>query len=405
MGLGFVKRIIAKYSMVKRVRRKKQAARSSAQKMQPRGFDYGCLPYAGALGSFEFLGHLSAASVDAVAYGDVWSEAVSQRVPTISLVAQHGDELAKAFEEFDAWSQMTDPDSVEITFVFRNCGGYVLAISPEYSRLERRCLGFNRAHRVRVINPMWFKSIPSVHPLLRKFRDYCSAPIAPFVFGGATYVGSRSVLTPQSPPEVSPTRGLKSLLKFEVTLIDEDDVTPNSIGWVALRDELQQTQKTPPGPPKPGPDDIAEQRVKTLSHHFPVTLERIRRSVFLPPLVLQLAESGVRPWQIEQALCNLVLSAEMGRGVHFIGLSAREAKSVIIEAIGSRYEQANGGNLPVFSVEDIVTQVIADGNVLLHHLGRKSRRDLAGVQDALKSVSALEAATAIDPPVQWSAPL
>ncbi|MDE0527445.1 MAG: hypothetical protein OXH85_01925 [Truepera sp.] len=387
------------------MKRKKRTARSSAQKTQPRGFDYGCLPYARALGSFKFPGHLSAASVDAVAYGDVWSEAVSQRVPTISLVAQHRDEVAKAFEEFNAWSQMTDPDSVEITFVFRNNGGYVLAISPEYSRLERRCLGYDRAHRTFFIAPVWSKRIDSVHPLLRNFRDYCSASIAPFVFGGATYVGPRSVLTPQSPLEVSPIRGLKSLLKFEVTFIDEDGVTPNSIGWVALKDELQQTPKTPPGPPKPGPDDIAEQRVKTLSHHFPVTLERIRRSVFLPPLVLQLAESGVRPWQIEQALCNLVLSTEMGRGVHFIGLSACKAKGDIIEAIGSQYELADGDDIPEFSIEEIITQVIADGNVLLHHLGRKSRKDLASVQKALQSVSALEAATAIDPPVQWSAPL
>ena len=405
MGLGFVKRIIAKYSIVKRVKRKKRTARSSAQRTQSRGFDYGCLPYVGALGSLEFPGHLSAASVDGVHYGAVWSEAVNQRVPTISLVALHGDELTKAFEEFNAWSQMTGPDSVDLTFVFRNNGGYVLAISPEYSRLERRCLGFERAHRARVINPMWFKPIPSVHPLLRKFRDYCFAPIAPFVFGGATYVGPRSVLTPQVPPEVSPIRGLKSLLKFEVAFIDEDDVTPNSIGWVALENELQQTPKTPPGPPKLGSDDIAKLRVKTLSHHFPVTLERIRRSVFLPPLVLQLAESGVRPWQVEQALCNLALSTEMGRGVHYVGLSARKAERVIIEAIESRYELADGGDFPEFSIEDIVTQVIADGNVLLKHLGRKDSQDLAGVQEALRSVSALEAAAAIDPPAQWSAPL
>jgi hypothetical protein len=31
--------------------------------------------------------------------------------------------LAKAFEALNAWSRMTDPDSVEITFVFRNSGG------------------------------------------------------------------------------------------------------------------------------------------------------------------------------------------------------------------------------------------------------------------------------------------
>ena len=142
-----------------------------------------------ALATFEFPGHLSAASVDGVAYGSVWSEAIRQTIPTISLVAQNGNELTKAFEAFNAWSRMTDPDSVEITFVFRrNSGGYVLAISPEYSRLERRCLGFDRTHQAVAFAPTWFKPIDSVHPLLPQFRRHCSGPIAPFLFTGATYL-------------------------------------------------------------------------------------------------------------------------------------------------------------------------------------------------------------------------
>ena len=110
-------------SMARHMKRRKRTTRVSARKMQPRGFDYGCLPYTIALGSFEFTHHLRAAAVDGVAYGSVWSEAVNQTVPTISLIAQRGEELVKAFEDFNAWSHITDPDSVEITFVFRNRGG------------------------------------------------------------------------------------------------------------------------------------------------------------------------------------------------------------------------------------------------------------------------------------------
>ena len=392
-------------SMVRHMKRRKRTARASAQKTQPRGFDYGCLPYAMALASFEFQDHLRAASVDGVAYGSVWSETVNQTVPTISLVAQRGDELAKAFEEFNAWSQMTDPDSVEITFVFRKSGGYVLAISPEYSRIERRLLGFDRTHRAMIVAATWFKPIDSVHPLLRNFRKLCSAPIAPFLFDGVTYVGPRSVLTPSSPPDVSPIRGLQPLLKFEVTFINEDDVTPNSTGWLALKAVSRQLSKSPAGPPKPEPCDIAKQRVKTLAHHFPVTLERIRRSSSVPPLMLRLAASDVRPWQIEQALCNLVLSAEMSRGAHYIGLSARKAERGIIREIRSRFELADCGDIPTFAIEDVRTQVAADGNVLLRCLGKKRCRDLAGIQEALQSVSALEAATAVDTPAEWSASL
>ena len=387
------------------VRHRKRTARASAQETQPRGFDYGCLPYVMALASLEFSGHLSAASVAGVAYGSVWSEAVNWTVPAVSLVAQRGDELAKAFEEFNAWSQMTDPDSVEITFVFRKSGGYLLAISPEYFRLERRCLGFDRAHRVMGAALTWIKQIDSVQPSLLSIRRYCSAPIAPFVFSGVTYVGPQSMLTPSSPPDVNPILGLQPLLKFEVTFIDEDDVTPNSTAWIALKSELRQVPKSPTGPPKIKADDIAKQRVKTLAHHFPVTLERIRRSLSVRRLMLQLAPSGVRPWQIEQALCNLVLSAEMGRGAHFIGLSARKAESGILQAIKSRHELADGGDIPTFSTEDVSKQVIEDGNALLRYLKKKRCKDLAGIQAALQSESTLDAATAVDAPAKWDASL
>ena len=387
--------------MKRRKRKRKRTARASAKKTQPRGFDYGCLPNVMALASFEFPSRLGA-SVEAVGYGWRWSEAVKQTVPTISLVAQSGEGLVKAFEEFNAWSQVTDPDSVEITFVFLKKGGYVLAISPEFTRLERRCLGFDRAHRTIGVGPIWYKPIDSVNPLLRKFRNYCSSPIAPFFFGGVTYVGPTSGLGHLAPPDVSLIPGLEPLLKFEVNFVDEDEVTPNSTAWFALKVVSRQEIQSPTGKQKTEPDDIAIQRVKTLGHHFPVTLERIRRSLSVPPLMQQLAVSGVRPWQIEQALCNLVLSADMGRGAHFLGLSVRKTERAIVEAIRSRYELADGGDIPTFSIEDISTQVIADGNALLRHLNKKECKDLEEIQVALQSVSVLEAPTAVDTPARWS---
>ena len=225
------------------------------------------------------------------------------------------------------------------------------------------------------------------------------------MFDGVTYVGPRGVLTAVSPPDVRAILGLQPLLKFDVTLIDEDDVTPNSTGWLALEVGSRQVPQSPTGPPKPEPDEVATERIKTLARHFPVTLERIRRGLFVPGLMLQLAAHGVRPWQIEQALCNLVLSAEMGRGAHYLGLSARKVESGILQAIESRHELADGSDIPTFAIEDVGTQIVADGNCLLRYLGKKSYTDLAGIQAGLQSVSALEAATAVDPPAEWTASL
>src|SRR5258708_1913762 len=327
--------------MAKHKKRKKGTKRTSTAATQPRGFDFGCLPNAMAIANFEFPSYLSAASIDGVAYGGVWSEAVKQDIPTISLVAQKGDELAKAFEAFNAWSRMTDADSVEITFVFRNAGGYVLAISPEYSRLVRRCLGFDRTHQAIVTEPTWFKPIDSVHPLLRKFREHCSAPIAPFLFDGVTYVGPRSVLNSLSPPDVRPVPGLQPLLKFEVNFIDEDDVTPDSIGWLALKAGTEPKTRLPKsseGPPKPQSQHIASHRPKPLPRHFPVTLERILRSPHVRSLTRELGARGGRTSQAYASLCHRVLSAEIGHGAHYAGLNGRKAEKDIVDALGARYE-------------------------------------------------------------------
>lgn len=385
------------------MKRRRRTSRGPDRKSRPRGFDYGCLPCVAAVASVEFMERLDAAVVDGVAYGSDRSESLEKEVPVISLVAQRGDELAKAFEEFSAWSQMTDPDSVAMNFVFRRNGGYLLAISPEYSRLQRRCLGFDRTQRAFVVGPSWIKPIDSVQPRLRAFREYCSAPIAPFLLDGVTYVGPKSVLTPRSLPDVCPIPGLRPLQKFEVTFVDEDEVTPNSMAWHALHAESVNKPESPMGPPKPEPDEIAKQRTRALAQHFPVTLERIRRESSVRRLMRGLAKYGVRPWQIEQALCNLVLSAEMGRGTHFTGLSARKAEESIIQAIQSRFELADGEKLPTYSIEDVSTQVVADGNVLLRHLAKKRRANLTAVQALLRSLSVLEADTAVDPPAEWSA--
>ena len=331
-----------------------------------------------------------------MAHGWSRSEEINQTLPTISLVAQSEKNLEKAFEEFHAWAQITDSDSVEITFVFLKRGGYVLAISPEFTRLLRRCLGFDRAHQMAGVGPIWYKLIHTVHPLLLRFRDYCSSPIAQILFGGVTYVGPTAGLADLDPEEVTPIPSIKPLLKFEATFIDEEQVASNTIASGALQMLSHQEIQSGQGRGEPELDEIGNQRAKALRHHFPVTLERIGRSSFVSSVTEQLTKNGVKLWQIEQALCNLVLSADMGRGSHFLGLSARKTESAIVEVIGSRYELADGSDIPRFTIEDITTQVIADGNAFLRHLKKKQFKELPEVQAVLQSVSALEAPTAAD---------
>jgi hypothetical protein len=240
---------------------------------------------------------------------------------------------------------------------------------------------------------MWFKSLDTVNPILSDFREYCSSSVAPFLLDGVVY-DPLDTLNSSSPPDLRPIPGLDPLLKFEVEYVDEADVTPNTIGWIALRiGSLSQQTRPKGGPPRPTPEEVARQRTETLRYHFPITLERLRRSSSLRHLMLQI--EGIHPWQIEQALCNLVLSADIGLATHYGGLSARKVQARIIDALRSRFELADGVDLPAFSAAEVRTQAIADGNALLRHFNNKIVIDLASLQSALQRLSLLEASTAV----------
>lgn len=373
---------------------KKKAPRKAPPQHAVRGFDYGCLPSALAVGSIDFADRLTAASVDGVAYGFARSEAVGLEVPAISLACRYGTELAKAFDTFTAWSNLTDADSLEITFVFRKNGSYVLALSAEPSRLARRCLAFDRSHRPLTFASMWIKVMDSVKPFLFDFRKYCAAPIAPFLLAGVVY-DQFAGLSASSPPDIRPIPGLQPLLKFEATFVDEDNVTPHTSGWIALKRASASSPEAPSEPPQSDPKEVARLRAATLRCHFPLTLERFRRATGVQQMKLQLEGEGVSTWQIEQALCNLVLSTDMGRATHYAGLTAKQAQKHIIKALRSRFEIASGATLPPFTVDEIRTQVVADGNALLRFRGNRPVSNSAALQTALRQLSLLDAPTTV----------
>ena len=385
---------------------KKKRRHHSAGKSVPQGFDYGCLPYAMAVGSYDFPRHLHDSSVDAVAYGTLHSAELHQETFTVSLVAQHPEPLAKAFQEFQAWAQATDPDSVELTFLFLNSGGYTLAITPQHSRFVRRCLGFDRSHQIMTLGPTWCKTMTTLHPVLRSFRHYCSQSLAPFYFGAATYTGPPNALAISSAPNIDPVTAIDPLLKFEATFVNENDVAPNTTAWIALNAQPPATipAASPRSQPPPTPDQIAKQRRETLACHFPVTLERLRRARHLTFLAQQLAPQGIRAWQVEQAFCNLLLAVETGAGPHFKGFTATQIRDHVTDAIASRTELADGSAIPIFTTDQVAIQILADGNALLRTLHKKKRVAIPGLQKALASLSLLDAAAAGYDPFEGTAP-
>lgn len=383
-------------------RRKKGHKRSRLRRdaAKPRGFDFGCLPYAMAMGSLELPGQLGDASIIGVGYGERWSHDLGARVPSITLVAQQEQPLVDAFATLDAWADSTDPDSVELTIILRSDGGYLLAISPETQRLTQRCLGFDRTHVAITAAVMWVKPINTAHPFLRQLQDYARSPVAPFLLDGAVYDGDPSVAP--SPSYLREITSVNPLLKFEVTIIDEADVQPDTTAALALAIASAKTAgKGSAAPPPRSPSDVTRLRVKSLRTHFPVTLERCRYSKAITTLVRELAPIGIRAWQIEQALCNLVLSSVICNDLHYRCLSASKLEDSVIAALGDLYEIATDQPIPDVTAESLQVQVLADTNTLLRCLKLRSAKTVEDGLETLRAASLLDAPTAVSNPLSW----
>ena len=335
-------------------------------------------------------------------YGHDWSEALDASIPSVSLIADRPEPLRRAFSIFSAWSDQADGDAVELTVVFRECGGYVLGISSEYDRLARRCVGFDRTTvSPLAFVPMWSKPIDTTHRFLAQFRAYAQRPVAPFLFGGVARSGILTAADPSQPP-VTPIPGLTPILKFEIDLLDESDVHAGSIGDALLRTASSRTPAAEhaPGPPaERSPLDIGVERARVLRTHFPVTLERLRRSGTLHDLLDAIgADVAVAPWQVEQACSNLALSSHSKWGAHYLRLRTENALRKIAQAISERYECANGLPVDPFSLDEVRTQILADGKALLRHLNLSTDVTLSGLQASLVGVEALRAPSAFRVP-------
>ena len=285
----------------------------------PLGFDFGCLDTNRAVLSVpEFLEFLGNASVGGVAYGTAWSSTIDAHIPALSLVAYNADPLKAAFDIFSSWSQATDGDSVDLQIVLKENGGYVLGISPERERLTQRCIGFDRLGSPLVFSHTWYKDFDTVHPYVYELRSYMEQPISPFLFTAAT---TSQILTSSEELQLDPVPGLEPLLKFELTIVDESSVKPGTLQEVMRisRDSTLSTKEdvSPARPKRRSIESVGVARARMLSTHFPVTLQRVHRADYVQHVLRAVETYQIAAWQVEQAVCNLVLSSDSGWGHHY----------------------------------------------------------------------------------------
>lgn len=346
------------------------------------GFDYGFPPESLLISPPDFPQLLTEADTFAVAYGHEVNSMYGP-IPALTLVGRHAAPLKTAFEEFKRWTDASDGDSVELSFLILKRGGYAIGVSPEINRLRIRILGFNSVYQPLYFSPMWIKILDTCNPLVSQFREYCQKLISPFTLRAAVYRG----VTPGQVPDSAlfeQLPGTTPILKFCAHFADEGEASPDTLPGIIeksfIHKDYKRTQKRSPKPPPRNiaPSDVSQTRLKMLAKHFPVTLLRLRTNVVISAIRRSLMARGVGSWQIDQAVCNLQLSFEMTKGQpHFKNIPSNEFVERLVASLSNRFEEANGTHDQLNKVTDtlILAQIMLDSTTLLRRLGIRSKHN------------------------------
>lgn len=342
----------------------------------PKGFDFGIDEKIALIGAIDFNASLRRAGIFGCAYGVTFDKSLGREMPIISLVGTDQTALEEAFREFRRWDDTTHGDALDLTFVFLKNGGYLIGISPTTEYLDKRFFSMDLIHGPIYSLLTWVKPIDTRSIGIEQIRDYKRKHfISPILFGGTTH----KVLEPKAKVDhhdLSPI-AVDPLLKFRATFIDEDDVKPHTVPGIVLDASQAISRKSwiPkdwPKPPVSGPSEFVERRSRFLTKRFPVTIERMRLFSAYQQLLRPLVEAGIRTWQCEQALCNLVLSHRLCAGkFHYTQISFSNLKDAIFSGLRNHVEMADGfeGIPPLLTADLIRRQVSLDSEFLLRHCG------------------------------------
>lgn len=359
------------------------------------GFDYGIGITTAAIGSLEFNNNLGGAEVVAVAYGIAYSKMLGMEVPVLTLVGRNEEPLRKAFEEFSGWAESTDADAIELTIVFMKDGGYRLCINPETGALFQRTLQYDAVANPLAFTVMWIKKIDTTSQPLKDFRErHSEGIIRPFLLRAECYTGILLKDSQPIPELFKPVSYNQELLKFDIRFVDEG--SKNDPDWQRIASGSKYIDSKPPIKGRTTPKSIVwNRRKESLKRLFPVTLWRLKSSERIKELRCSAEKRGLHEWQIDQAICNLVLSQQVAEGnLHFQGCSKNDWPDLLWKTLCNRFEIASVDE-PEFerlTVENVVYQAILDGKTLLAHYGiKRIHNKLERIQYLLQKHSLLSA--------------
>ena len=347
------------------------------------GFDYGISANVGALGSIGFVDKLRAADIVAVAYGTTFSNEINCNVPVLSLIGRNEVPLREAFQEFIGWAQYSDADALDLTIVIMKAGGYKIIISPEPTSLINRTLKYDICTNPSCFNVSWIKPIDTLSKPLLQLRSYLEKGMRPYIFSASVYTGITIQAQPM-PEHIRHIEGIGDLLKYQIRFVDEGST--KNIEWqnMATLSIDRNKDKKIFNTCHESLIETRQQRLKTI---FPVTTWNIINNQIFADICLQSKKHSLTDLQIQQAICNLVISQEIGSGsLHFQGISKDNWPMILVDKIRQRFEIADNRfrrELP-FNSENVVRQAVLDSCYLLDGLNIKyTSQDVKYIQDKL----------------------
>ncbi len=340
------------------------------------GFDYGLSFRAAAIGSINFNEKLRNANIIGVAYGIGYSDDLDCDVPFISLVGTNEEPLQQAFEEFAHWAKTSDADAIDVTLVFLNSGGYRLMINPEPIALIHRALKYDAIAEPISFLISWIKPIDTLSEPLRQLRLHLASGIKPFILSASVYTGIVVPGKAPMPGQIRIARNINQLLKFKIRFADEGTEAEKDYVRMAL---LNTKAKSTKGNAEnkahlPSPESLMSTRINRLKTIFPVTLWRADNIVECKNICNAAEQFGLRNWQVQQALCNSLVSREMVNGLpHFEGIKQKDWPNALVVKLAQRYEMADGKIEPfnLVTPEELAHQAMLDAGFLLNGWGLK----------------------------------
>lgn len=337
--------------------RKKRKIRARKRKLGPstkgsaKGHDFGAPFRTMFVPDASFIESLTQASTFACAYGYIEVPEIPYPIPIITLVAEREEPLIRAFREFKRWAEVPGGDALHMTIMIEDGGGYSMALSPDMDRMSALMRLDDPVFTPLQMVPMWIKYFDTRNQFVNDIRQYVHQRVAPFVFAGAT---SPLPSTRGAAPGTGDVTYLKEaqILKFKCSFIDKGDEKNGSQSDMLLKFDQSDLEEakgkgksfSPPPNADLKPAAIAKQRRQILEQNFPVTLRRIKASPNCNSLIRESSEV-LEAWQIEQAICNLVLSREVSSGSpHYGEISNRKIVETINTALIERFEHADSSD-------------------------------------------------------------